>query len=110
MFRKPSTRVLHNGNAVPLSIDMPEDVRSALEGRWGDLSRRLAEGLALDGYRQGLLSLAQVRRLLGFATRWDAQEFLGSRGIPVFDFDPSELDREAALQELADSHRRSERR
>ena len=88
---------------------MPDDVRSALESRWGDLSRRLTERVALDGYQQGLLSLAQVRRLLGFATRWEAQEFLGSRGISVFDFDPSELDREAALQEYADSRRLSER-
>jgi predicted HTH domain antitoxin len=102
-------KVLHNGSRVALSIDMPEDVRNALEGRWGDLSRHLTENLALDGYRQGLLSLAQVRRLLGFATRWEAQEFLGSHGIPVFDFDPAELDREAALQELADSNRRSKR-
>ena len=87
---------------MPLSINMPDDVRSALEGRWGDLSRRLTEALALDGYRQGLLSVAQVRRLLGFGSRCEAQEFLGSRGIPVFDFDPAELDREAALQELVD--------
>jgi hypothetical protein len=50
-------KVLHNGSRVALSIDMPEDVRSALEGRWGNLSRRLTENLALDGYRQGLLSL-----------------------------------------------------
>lgn len=93
---------------MPLSIDVPDDVRSALEGRWGDLSLRLRETLALDGYRQGLLSLAQVRRLMGLATRWEAQQFLGSRGVPVFDFDPSDLDREAALQELAHS-RPSER-
>ena len=72
------------------------------------MSLRLRENLALDGYRQGLLSLAQVRRLMGFATRWEAQQFLGSHGIGVFDFDPSELDREAALQELAHS-RSSER-
>jgi predicted HTH domain antitoxin len=102
-------KVLHNGSRVALSIDMPEDVRSALEGRWGNLSRRLTENLALDGYRQGLLSMAQVRRLLGLATRWEAQEFLGSHGIPVFDFDPAELDREAALQELADANRQSKR-
>jgi len=73
---------------------MPDNVRSALESRWGDLSQRLTERVALDGYQRGLLSLAQVRRLLGFATRWEAQEFLGSRGISVVDFDPSELDRE----------------
>jgi hypothetical protein len=45
---------------------------------------------------------------MGLATRWEAQQFLGSRGVPVFDFDPSDLDREAALQELAHS-RPSER-
>jgi predicted HTH domain antitoxin len=95
---------------MPLSINMPDDVRIALEGRWGDLSRRLTENLALDGYRQGLLSVAQVRRLLGFASRWEAQEFLGSRGIPVFDFDPAELDREAALQELAGARFLTDRR
>ena len=99
---------MHNESGMALSIDMPEDVRSALEGRWGNLSRRLTENLALDGYRQGLLSLAQIRRLLGLATRWEAQQF-GSHGIPVFDFDPAELDREAALQELADANRQSKR-
>jgi hypothetical protein len=102
-------KALHNRSRVALSIDMPDDVRSALEGRWGNLSRRLTGNLALHGYRQGLLSLAQVRRLLGLATRWEAQQFLGSHGIPVFGFDPAELDREAALQELADANRQSKR-
>jgi hypothetical protein len=87
---------------MSLSIEVPDDVRNVLEGRWGDLSRHLRENMALDGYRQGLLNLAQVRRLLEFATRWEAQEFLGRHGIAVFDFDPSELDREAALHEAAD--------
>ena len=93
---------------MSLSIEVPDDIRTALETHWGDLSSHLREQLALDGYRQGLLSLAQVRRLLGFETRWEAQEFLGRHGVPVFDLDPSELDREAALQEAA-SRRTSER-
>jgi predicted HTH domain antitoxin len=89
---------------MPLSIDVPEDVRTALESRWGDLSSHLRENLAVEGYRQGLLSLAQIRRLLGLQTRWDAQVFLGRKGVAVFDFEPSELDREAALQQDAASH------
>ena len=52
-----------------------------------------------DGYGRASSGLAQVRRLLGFATRLEAQEFLGRRGVAVFDFDPSELDREAKLIE-----------
>lgn len=94
---------------MSVSIEVPDDVRNILESQWGDLSRHLRERMALDGYRQGLLSLAQVRRMLGLATRWDAQEFLGQRGIAVFDFDPSELDREAALQEAAASRSSLER-
>jgi predicted HTH domain antitoxin len=90
---------------MSVSIEVPDDIRSALENQWGDLSRHLRENLALDGYRQGLLSLAQVRRLLGLATRMEAQEFLGQRGVAVFDFEPSELEREAELQEAASRRR-----
>lgn len=86
---------------MPLSIDLPDDIQAVLEDRWGDLSQHLRENLALDGYQQGLLSLAQVRRMLGLSTRLEAQNFLGQRGVAVFDFDPSELDREAAVQEAA---------
>ena len=88
---------------MPLRIDVPDDVRTARETRWGDLSAHLRENLAVEGYQHGLLSLAQVCRLLGLQTRRDAQLFLGKKGIAVFDFEPSELDREAALQDGAAS-------
>lgn len=88
---------------MPLSIEVPEDVQVALQSRWGDLSAHVRESLAIEGYRQGLLSLAQVRRLLGLSTRWEAQLFLGRNGVAVFDLDPAELDREATLQEDAAS-------
>ena len=86
---------------MPLSISIPDDIHGLLESRWGDLSVHLRENLAIEGYREGLLSLAQVRRLLQLETRWDAQLFLGRHGVVVFDYDPSELDREAALHETA---------
>lgn len=84
---------------MPVSIEVPDDIHAALESRWGDLSLHVRESLAVEGYRQQVLSLAQVRRLLGLATRWEAQVFLGQHGVEVFDFDPAELDREAVLQE-----------
>lgn len=70
--------MIEKDRLVSLSIEVPDDIRNALEAQWGDLSRHLRENLALDGYRQGVLRLAQVRRLLGFSTRWDAQQFLAS--------------------------------
>lgn len=86
---------------MPLSIDVPDDIRGALEPHWGDLSLHLREELAVEGYRQRLLTLAQVRRLLGLATRSESQEFLGKHGVAVFDLEPSDLDREASLHEAA---------
>ena len=71
--------------------------KRALEGKWGDLSRHVQENLAIEGFRKGVLSVARVRRMLGMGTRMEAQEFLGNHGVAVFDFDPSELDREATL-------------
>ena len=94
---------------MPLSIEMPDDVQVALEGEWGDLARHLKECLAVDGYRQRLLSLAQVRRLMGLATRWEAQEFLGRHQVEVFAFDPAELDREGRLQEAVAASLSAER-
>ena len=82
---------------MSIAISMPDDMQTALEGAWGDLARHVQENLAIDGYSKGLLTLAQVRRLLGMTTRFEASEFLGRRGVAVIDFDPSELDREAKL-------------
>lgn len=81
-----------------IEIDIPDDIRLALEPNRDALSGPIREAVAIQGYRRGLLSLAQVRRLLDLATRWDAQVFLGSHGVNVFDLDASDLDREAKLQ------------
>jgi len=82
---------------MSVALSIPDDVRTTLEEAWGDLARHVQENLAIDGYTRGLLTLAQVRRLLGMTTRFEAAEFLGCRGVAVIDFDPSELDRESEL-------------
>ena len=83
---------------VSLTIPVPDDVQASLEGEWGDLARHLQESLAVDGYSKGRPQPGSgPPDWLGMATRLEAQEFLGRRGVAVFDFDPAELDREAAL-------------
>jgi predicted HTH domain antitoxin len=84
---------------MAIRVDMPVEIESVLRERWGDLSQHLKESMAIEGYQQRLLGLAQVRRLLGLATRWDAQLFLGERGVAVFDLD------EAEVESDADAHR-----
>ena len=61
---------------LPISPALSETLRQRLPS----LDRAALEGLALEGYRHDALSLAQVRELLGFETRWEAQDFLASFG------------------------------
>ncbi len=56
-------------------IELPEDVSQVLQKKWGDLSKRTLETLAIDGYRSGALSESQVRRMLGFHTRIEVHDF-----------------------------------
>ena len=39
------------------------------------------EAMAIEGYRSGKLSFAEVGTLLGFDNRWDTEEWLGYRGL-----------------------------
>ena len=65
-----------------------------------ELSRLALEALALEGYRLGTLNQLQVGSLLGLS-RTDSESFLGKHA-DLYDFDPSELNREAqALANLS---------
>jgi hypothetical protein len=58
------------------TIDLPTDISEALQGRWGDVSRHALETLAVEAYRTGVLSEDQVRRLLGFESRFQVHALL----------------------------------
>lgn len=69
-----------------LEIHIPDSLHDSLQRGVPDLSRAALEGVAVEGYRLGALSMAQVRELLGFSSRWEAQDFLASRGAwPSYD-------------------------
>lgn len=61
---------------MQFSFEIPEDLAAALQTRWSDLSRAALESLALEAYRSEALTDLQVRRLLGFNSREEADGFL----------------------------------
>ncbi len=65
---------------MQIVLDLPEDIAGELEAGGGDLSRAALEGLALEGYRSGKLSESQVRRMLGFGTRYEVRGVLEEHG------------------------------
>ena len=61
---------------MTIELHLPEDIARDLSAQEGDLSRAALESLALEGYRAGHLSEEQLRRMLGFDSRFEVHGFL----------------------------------
>jgi predicted HTH domain antitoxin len=68
------------GTYTEITVRIPDEL-VRLVGASGEVERRVLEALALDEFRQGHLSRAELRRLLGFGTRMKLDEFLAARGV-----------------------------
>ena len=59
-----------------VTLDIPDELSAALASAGRELSRSVFEALALEAYRERKLSTAQLRRLLGFESRYELDGFL----------------------------------
>jgi hypothetical protein len=80
--------------AMQITLEVPEDIAQGLESSWKDVPRVALESLALEGYRSGALTTAQLRRLLGFETRMQVDAFLNEHEIYDYTAADFEQDRE----------------
>lgn len=86
--------------SVRVVIDIPDEIAAQLTAGGRELSRTALEALGLEGYRLGMLNQLQVGQLLGLS-RIQTEDFLAEHA-DLYDFDPSELNREAqALANLS---------
>ena len=83
---------------MQITLELPEDIARGLESKWQDLPRAALESLALEAYRSGTLSAAQIRRLLGFETRIQLDAFLKDHEIYDYTVSDFENDRETLRQ------------
>jgi hypothetical protein len=56
-----------------IEISIPDEI---FEESQTNLSRYVLEQIALNGYQSNSLTLSQVRKLLGFNSRFETEEFL----------------------------------
>lgn len=61
-----------------VAIDLPEDIVRHLESAWQDVPRRALEAIAVEGYRSGALSRAEVGRMLALSF-WETEALLKQR-------------------------------
>jgi len=85
---------------VEVTLRIPDEIAKRLSAAGGDVSRRVLEAIALEGYRDRTLTLYQVSQMLDLS-RVETEDFLGRHRVPLAAIDETELDREAALFEAA---------
>lgn len=80
-------------------LHIPDDLAEQLRAG-GDVERQALEALALESYRAGRLTKAELRRMLGLGSRYELDGFLKAHDV----YDPytaDDLERErATLQRL----------
>ncbi|HLM98171.1 MAG TPA: UPF0175 family protein [Bryobacteraceae bacterium] len=77
---------------MDVTVQIPDDLASRL-GTRSDLSRRALEALAAEEYKRGRLTKPDLRRLLGFETSHQIDEFLKAHDV-FEDYTLEDLERE----------------
>jgi len=65
---------------MDVTVHIPEELARRLTAAGGDLSRRALEALALEEYRGGRLTTAELGRVLGLGTAAALDDFLKVHG------------------------------
>jgi hypothetical protein len=79
-----------------ITVNIPDNAAADLAKAGQDPARALLEAYALEGYRDGRLSEAGVRRLLGFETRDEVDGFLKEHGA-FMHYTMEEIERDTAV-------------
>jgi predicted HTH domain antitoxin len=85
---------------MEVTLRIPDDVAQRLAADGGDVTRRILEALALEGYREQALTLYQVSEMLGLS-RVETEDFLGQHHVSLSAIGETDLEREATLYEAA---------
>jgi hypothetical protein len=73
--------------STEITVRIP-DALARLIGSTGDVERRVLEALALEEFKLGHLTTAELRRVLGFETRYELDGFLKAHEM----YEPHTLD------------------
>ena len=81
---------------MSITIEIPQSIEQHLQTEWGELPRRILEAIAVEGYRQDVLTHGQVGELLGF-NFWETEAFLKAHEAPLnYSLEDLRRDRESS--------------
>jgi predicted HTH domain antitoxin len=65
---------------VNVAIDIPDEIGQLLATQAGGVTRAVLEAVAIEAYRSGTITPAQVQQMLGLSSRWETETFLRRAG------------------------------
>jgi len=80
---------------VHVAIDIPDDIGQVLAAQSGGASRAVLEAVAIEAYRSGSITPAQVQQMLGLRSRWETEAFL-KRAEAFHEYTKEDLERDIA--------------
>ena len=80
---------------MTIILNLPEDIAKDLARQGEDLSRTALESLALEEYRLGRVTEEQIRRMLGFESRFQVHAFLKQHNT-YLDYTEKDLEQDLA--------------
>ena len=84
---------------MDLTVQIPDDLARSMSASGGDLTRRALEALALEEFKNGHITKPELRRLVGFGTRYRLDGFLKAHGVyEDYTMEDFERDRDALKQ------------
>jgi hypothetical protein len=81
---------------MEIAIHLPDDIAQRVRARWEDIPRHVLESFVLDGFLARVLTTEDVRRLLGFETKFEVHDFLKEHEVPFYTLADLEHDRETS--------------
>lgn len=78
---------------MPLTIEIPDDIAAELGSTAVERTRQARELIALELYREGLISLRTMGKFAGLGSEfWKADDFRAEHGLPVNGLDIENID------------------
>ncbi|MDR3703300.1 MAG: UPF0175 family protein [Candidatus Sulfopaludibacter sp.] len=78
-----------------VAIEIPDEIGQVLAAQSGGVSRAVLEAVAIEAYRSGTITSAQVQQMLRLSSRWETESFL-RRAEAYHDYTVDDLERDIA--------------
>lgn len=65
---------------MTVTLNIPDTLAASLGREAEEVQRVIAEAAAIESYRSGKFSAAEVREFLGLGSRWETEDFLAAHG------------------------------